>query len=85
MSKDTSIQCFLNHEASQGREHKEIRKWFEKARNLKREARSHLHLANCQPIVNPKENEKMAQFYFSRATELYKKIHFEIELLCATS
>jgi len=83
MSKDTHIQCFLNYEASQGRDHKQIRAWFEKARNFKREARAHLHLANCHPIINPRESEKAAQVYLNHATELYKKIHLEIELVCA--
>lgn len=82
-NNDASIQCFLNYEKSQGKEHPRIQELFDHARKYKAEARYHLNLANIEPRINPKENEIKATECFTIAKGLYQSIHFKIqEQLC---
>jgi hypothetical protein len=79
-NNDAHIQCFLNYEKSQGREHATIQALFEKARDHKAKARYHLNLANIEPRIEPQKNEAEATKHFYLAKDLYKSIHLQIEM-----
>jgi hypothetical protein len=82
MTKDVQIHLFLKREAETGYQHLKVQRLLKLAVECKRQARAHLHLANCPPIIDKEGNEKAAQMYFTRAKSIYKEIHYQIERIC---
>jgi hypothetical protein len=85
MNKDIQIHLFLKREAENGHEHPKIQRLLKIAMECKRQARAHLHLAHCPPVIDPKGNEKAAELYFTRARKVYREIHYQIEKVCEIS